>query len=94
MRYCCSQRSHLDRPQAPLLHPLTLSPPGTSAARQAIINFVTRVTTEGGKDFVPPKDRIATFDNDGTLWCEQPIYVQSVFAFDLARAMAAQNPVL
>jgi phosphoglycolate phosphatase-like HAD superfamily hydrolase len=65
-----------------------------TAARQAIINFVTRVTTEGGKDFVPPKDRIATFDNDGTLWCEQPLYVQSVFAFDRARAMAAQNPSL
>jgi phosphoglycolate phosphatase-like HAD superfamily hydrolase len=65
-----------------------------TAARQAIITFVTRVTTAGGKDFVPPKDRIATFDNDGTLWCEQPLYVQAVFAFDRARAMAAQNPLL
>ena len=42
--------------------------------------FRRKVTTRGGPDFVPTADRIATFDNDGTLWCEQPMYVQAVFA--------------
>jgi phosphoglycolate phosphatase-like HAD superfamily hydrolase len=64
------------------------------AAKKAIVAFVTRVTTEGSPDFVPAKERIATFDNDGTLWCEQPIYVQTAFAFDRARTMALQNPSL
>src|SRR4051794_30394273 len=57
------------------------------AARSAIVDFVARVTREGGLDFVPPRERIATFDNDGTLWCEQPVYVQAVFALDRARVM-------
>jgi phosphoglycolate phosphatase-like HAD superfamily hydrolase len=64
------------------------------AAKKAIVAFVARVTTEGGPDFVPARERIATFDNDGTLWCEQPIYVQAVFVLDRARAMAAQDPSL
>ncbi len=64
------------------------------AAKKSIITFVTRVTTEGGPEFVPPTGRIATFDNDGTLWCEQPMYVQGAFAFHRARVMAAQNPSL
>jgi phosphoserine phosphatase len=64
------------------------------AAKKAIVAFVARVTTEGGADFVRPDQRIATFDNDGTLWCEQPIYVQSTFAFHRARVMAAQDPSL
>jgi hypothetical protein len=46
-------------------------------AKQSITDFVKRVTTKGGKDFVPPTERIATFDNDGTLWAEQPLYFQS-----------------
>ena len=46
------------------------------ASKQSIINFVTRVTTQRGPDFVPVDQRIATFDNDGTLWIEQPMYVQ------------------
>jgi len=64
------------------------------AARAAILDFVDRVTDENGPDFVPPDDRIAAFDNDGTLWCEQPIYVQAAFAFDRAREMAAKDPSL
>ena len=51
-------------------------------AKQAIVEFVEAVTTEGGADFVPPEDRIATFDQDGTLWVEHPIYTQVVFALD------------
>ena len=45
-------------------------------AKQSIIDFVTAVTTDGGPDYVAPAERIATFDNDGNLWGEQPIYVQ------------------
>lgn len=62
------------------------------AARQAIVSFVTAVTEEGGPDFVAPADRIATFDNDGTLWSEQPMYVQLAFALDRVRAMAPDHP--
>ena len=60
--------------------------------KRAIIDFVTRVTTQGGPDFVPPAERIATFDNDGTLWCEQPMYFQAFFVFDRVRQLAAKNP--
>jgi phosphoglycolate phosphatase-like HAD superfamily hydrolase len=62
------------------------------AARRAIGDFVARVTASGGADFVPPAARIATFDNDGTLWCEQPNYVQGVFALDRIKAMAPEHP--
>ncbi|UYO46246.1 haloacid dehalogenase-like hydrolase [Rhodopseudomonas palustris] len=61
-------------------------------AKQAILAFVTRVTTEQGADFVPTAERIATFDNDGTLWAEQPYYFQLAFAFDRIKAMAPQHP--
>jgi len=61
-------------------------------AKQAIVAFVGRVTRQGGPDFVPPAERIATFDNDGTLWCEHPMYVQLVFALDRVKAMAPLHP--
>lgn len=61
-------------------------------ARQAIIAFVTKVTTAGGPDFVKPEERVAVFDNDGTLWTEQPAYTQLVFALDRVRALAPQHP--
>jgi phosphoglycolate phosphatase-like HAD superfamily hydrolase len=61
-------------------------------AKTAIIDFVSRVTKEGGGDFVPPAERIATFDNDGTLWTEQPIYFQVAFALDRVKALAPQHP--
>lgn len=60
--------------------------------KQAIIAFVTDVTREGSPDFVPEAARIATFDNDGTLWIEQPIYVQFAFALDRVKALAPQHP--
>jgi phosphoserine phosphatase len=63
-----------------------------SPAKKAIIEFVTRVTKEGGPDFVPPAERIATFDNDGTLWSEMPIYFQFAFAIDRVKALAPQHP--
>ncbi len=63
------------------------------ASKTAIVDFVTAVTTEGGPQFVPVAERIATFDNDGTLWSEQPIYFQLQFVLDRVKAMAADHPV-
>jgi phosphoglycolate phosphatase-like HAD superfamily hydrolase len=62
------------------------------AVKKSITDFVARVTTQGSPDFVPEPERIATFDNDGTLWCEMPFYFQMAFAFDRIRAMAPQHP--
>ena len=62
------------------------------AAKRAIVEFVGRVTREGSPDFVPPAERIATFDNDGTLWAEKPLPFQLLFAFDRVKAMAPQHP--
>jgi phosphoglycolate phosphatase-like HAD superfamily hydrolase len=61
-------------------------------SRQAIIGFVEAVTQEGGKDFVQPAERIAVFDNDGTLWSEQPMYFQVLFALDEVKRQAPQHP--
>ncbi len=61
-------------------------------AKQSIVNFVTAVTREGSPDFVPVPQRVATFDNDGTLWLEQPIYVQLAFALDRVKALAPMHP--
>lgn len=60
--------------------------------KQAILAFVAKVTTPGTADFVPAAARIATFDNDGTLWCEQPMYVQFAFMLDQMKAAAPQHP--
>jgi phosphoglycolate phosphatase-like HAD superfamily hydrolase len=62
------------------------------ATKKAITDFVARVTAQGGAEFVPAEQRIATFDNDGTLWTEQPYYFQLAFAFDRVKAMAPQHP--
>ncbi len=61
-------------------------------SKSAIHSFVARVTMEGSPDFVPPAERIAVFDNDGTLWCEQPIYFQFAFAIDRVKVLAAEHP--
>jgi phosphoglycolate phosphatase-like HAD superfamily hydrolase len=61
-------------------------------SKRAITTFVERVSTPGSPQFVPPAERIATFDNDGTLWAEQPFYVQALFARDRVRALAAEHP--
>jgi phosphoglycolate phosphatase-like HAD superfamily hydrolase len=61
-------------------------------AKNAIVDFVRRVTTQGGADFVPPAERVATFDNDGTLWGEQPMYVQLAFALDRVKTLAPEHP--
>ncbi len=62
------------------------------ASKQAIRAFVRKVVRSGSADYVPPARRIATFDNDGTLWGEQPFYFQFLFAVDRVKAMAAQRP--
>ena len=62
------------------------------AAKRAIIAFVGRVTKQGGPDYVPVPERIATFDNDGTLWSEKPVPFQVMFAFDRVKALAPQHP--
>ena len=62
------------------------------ASKTAILDFVKRVTTPGGPEFVPPAERIATFDNDGTLWSEQPMYFQLAFTMDRVKALASKHP--
>jgi phosphoglycolate phosphatase-like HAD superfamily hydrolase len=61
-------------------------------AKADIMDFVAAVATAGSPDFVPPAERIAVFDNDGTLWAEQPVYFQFAFAFDRVKALAPQHP--
>ena len=61
-------------------------------AKQAIVAFVKNVTGKGSAGFVPPAERIAVFDNDGTLWAEQPMYFQLAFALDRVKALAPKNP--
>jgi hypothetical protein len=64
----------------------------SGAAKKAIVEFVKVTTTKGGPKFVPPAARIAVFDNDGTLWAEQPMYFQLAFALDRVKALAPQHP--
>jgi hypothetical protein len=61
-------------------------------AKQAIMEFVKRVTDQSNPQYVPPEERIATIDNDGTLWAEQPLYFQGLFTFDRVKALAADHP--
>ena len=62
------------------------------SAKQSILGFVAKVTTPGSPDFVPPSERIATFDNDGTLWAEQPLYSQFFFILDRVKTLAPRHP--
>jgi phosphoglycolate phosphatase-like HAD superfamily hydrolase len=61
-------------------------------AKQAILRFVREVTDQGGSNYVRPAERIAVFDNDGTLWCEQPFYFQGLFVLDRVKALAPKHP--
>jgi hypothetical protein len=63
----------------------------TGATKTAIVDFVTKVTSEG-PDFIPVEDRIATFDNDGNLWAEQPAYFQLFFAMDRIKDLVSEHP--
>jgi len=64
------------------------------APKSAILDFVARVTKQGGSEFVAPSERVATFDNDGTLCCEQPLQTQFFFAFGRVKDLAAKDPTL
>src|SRR5450432_1754871 len=61
-------------------------------AKQAIVEFVQKTTDTSSPQFVPVEQRIATFDQDGTLWVEQPLYAQMIFAFDRVKALAEKHP--
>jgi hypothetical protein len=65
-----------------------------SAAKSAILDFVVRVTKEGGPEFAPPAERVATFDNDGTLCCEQPLQTQFFFAFNRVKELSTSDPTM
>ena len=82
----CETKAPTPGPAAPL------SSWRDGAAKHAITEFVSKVTKEGGPEFVAPPERIAVFDNDGTLWAEQPLYFQLLFAIDRVRAMAPKHP--
>jgi phosphoglycolate phosphatase-like HAD superfamily hydrolase len=62
------------------------------ASKRSIVEFVVRITREGSADYVAPRERIAVFDNDGTLWAEQPIYFQFAFALERVRTLSAVHP--
>jgi phosphoglycolate phosphatase-like HAD superfamily hydrolase len=83
-------------PSAPLSAPAVTADPLPSwndgASKQAIVDFVGRVTRVGTAEFVRPPERIATFDNDGTLWAEKPVPFQLLFAIDRVQALAPQHP--
>src|SRR4051794_1011860 len=64
----------------------------SGATKKSIVAFVKATTTKGSPQFVPPAERIATFDNDGTLWAEQPMYFQLFFAIDRVKQLAPQHP--
>jgi len=78
--------THLTRADDPLLSW------NDTAPKKAIIAFVEKVTKEGSPDFARPEERIAAFDNDGTLWAEKPIYFQFQFAIDRVKALASRHP--
>jgi len=73
-------------------HPAPLPSWNDGPAKQAIVAFVAKVTRDGGAGYVPPAERIAVFDNDGTLWSEKPIYFQLAFALDRVKALAPGHP--
>src|SRR4030095_14966439 len=74
----------------PMVDPLPSWNEGVS--KKAIMDFVQRTTKAGSPDFIPAADRIACFDNDGTLWGEQPYYFQLAFTIDRIKALAQQHP--
>jgi len=81
---CCVNTSRVDS------EPLSSWNEGPS--KQRILSFVAAVTDKSNPDYVPPAERIATFDNDGTLWSERPVYFQLLFAIDRVKALAPQHP--
>ncbi|MGX5858651.1 HAD family hydrolase [Dyadobacter jiangsuensis] len=81
-----------DKPKSPARNDDPLPSWNEGSVKRRIIAFVREVTTSGSAGFVPVADRIATFDNDGTLWSEQPVYFQLFFALDQVKAMSGKHP--
>ena len=77
---------------APPTQPDPLPSWNDGPCKRAILDFVSRVTTTGSRGFIPQAERIATFDNDGSLWTEQPMYTQLAFVVDRVKALAPQHP--
>ena len=77
-----------------MVDPQPLASWNDGAAKSAILGFVARVTKEGSPEFAPPAERIAVFDNDGTLCCEQPLQIQFYFAFNRVKELAAKDPTM
>jgi hypothetical protein len=90
------RRSGQSRPAAEdfLTKPVALGSWNEGPAKQAIVDFVKAATEQGSPKFVPPEDRIATFDQDGTLWVEHPIYSQVVYCLDRVPAVVEKEPKL
>jgi len=86
----CAPQGDVQSPPEVVMDPLPSWNEGT--AKQPIVDFVAKVINREGSDFVPEAERIAVFDNDGTLWSEQPAYFQLLFAIDRIKAMAPQHP--
>src|ERR1700745_1632869 len=72
----------------------SLPPWNDGAVKAAILDFVARISKQGSADFVPPAERISTFDMDGALWCERPLQVQVFFLFDRVKELSAKDPAL
>lgn len=86
-----------DAPTPPLSEPISSPVPSLiswneGSTKQAIVDFIEKTTTEGSPDFIPETDRIAVFDNDGTLWSEQPMYFQLAYAIDFVKKEAQNHP--
>jgi hypothetical protein len=88
----CNQRPKANKEEERVLAKDPLPSWNEGTAKKAIIDFINKTTKEGSADFIPVSDRIACFDNDGTLWSEQPLYFQFVFALDRVKTLASQHP--
>ncbi|MBI4893830.1 MAG: haloacid dehalogenase-like hydrolase [Acidobacteria bacterium] len=88
----CAPKSSITQPSAARQSAETLPSWNDGSSKQAITAFIRRVTTEKTPDFIAPEDRIATFDNDGTLWSEQPMYFQFIFVMDRVKELAPEHP--
>ena len=83
----------INLPALPAQSPTDPLPSWTEAdVKKRLLDFVRRTTDEGSGEFVPVSERVAVFDNDGTLWCEQPLYTQAYFVIDRVRGLAARRP--
>ncbi len=89
----CKNNTNINQTQSPVTEVLNPLPAWNEGpTKKSIIDFVQKTTTSGSPDFIPVEERIACFDNDGTLWSEQPIYFQLFFALDRVKAMAVDHP--